>query len=272
MQENNSFISFDNTQIGLLFDDSKHPQYPIRYYNVVDTQGFEFKDDCSYYGFAYSGRNVLIRKDGKAPICIQNGMYFSLSDWFRPTVQLHDEKPESGKMIIIEVLHTKGDYPKTNYKAAPSFGGPIEPTGRLKYIDGCTDSLLIAPVKMGDPCFNHLHFPKNITQTPHTHPTHRIGIVARGNGECITPFGNLPLTEGMIFIIKEWNGESYKKGLDGEMYPVGTHKFDTKEESMDVIAFHPDSDFGATDINHPMINRTIVDGVRASLLDDIRTK
>ncbi len=26
MQENNSFISFDNTQIGLLFDDSKHPQ------------------------------------------------------------------------------------------------------------------------------------------------------------------------------------------------------------------------------------------------------
>jgi len=41
---------------------------------------------------------------------------------------------------------------------------------------------------------------------------------------------------------------------------------------MDVIAFHPDSDFGATDIDHPMINRTIVDGVSANQIEEIRTK
>ena len=41
---------------------------------------------------------------------------------------------------------------------------------------------------------------------------------------------------------------------------------------MDVIAFHPDSDFGPTDIEHPMINRTIVNGVKASELENIRTK
>ena len=41
---------------------------------------------------------------------------------------------------------------------------------------------------------------------------------------------------------------------------------------MDVIAFHPDSDFGAEDEFHPMINRTIVKGVAANKIDEIRTK
>ena len=35
MTENNSFVSFDNNELGLLFDDSNHPNYPIRYYNVI---------------------------------------------------------------------------------------------------------------------------------------------------------------------------------------------------------------------------------------------
>jgi hypothetical protein len=41
---------------------------------------------------------------------------------------------------------------------------------------------------------------------------------------------------------------------------------------MDVIAFHPDSDFGPEDENHPMINRTIVNGVSANAIDEIKTK
>jgi len=27
---------------------------------------------------------------------------------------------------------------------------------------------------------------------------------------------------------------------------------------MDIIAYHPDSDFGPTDIDHPMLNRTYI--------------
>ena len=76
----------------------------------------------------------------------------------------------------------------------------------------------------------------------------------------------------MIFVIKQYDGKTMSKGLDGKMYPQGQHSFDTKDKSMDVIAFHPDSDFGATDVVHPMINRTIVDGVSASAIDKIRTK
>mgnify|MGYP005748185189 FL=1 len=52
----------------------------------------------------------------------------------------------------------------------------------------------------------------------------------------------------MIFIIK----------------PDCEHRFVTdKKSSMDVIAFHPDSDFGAEDEFHPMINKTIINGVSA---------
>jgi hypothetical protein len=40
---------------------------------------------------------------------------------------------------------------------------------------------------------------------------------------------------------------------------------------MDVIAWHPDSDFGPEDDDHPMVNRTIVDGVSAAKIADIRT-
>jgi hypothetical protein len=33
----------------------------------------------------------------------------------------------------------------------------------------------------------------------------------------------------------------------------------TEDSHLDVIAYHPDTDFGPTDDNHPMINRTWFD-------------
>ena len=144
---------------------------------------------------------------------------------------------------------------KRGHNGSTLRGGPIEASGRLRYIDGCTDSLLLSPDVYGDPCFNHLHFPKGIDQTMHIHPSARIGIVARGRGVAVTPEGEYPLVPGLAFVIT----------------PDGLHKFRTEDETMDVIAFHPDSDFGPNDDDHPMINRTIVDGVCAALIEDIRT-
>jgi quercetin dioxygenase-like cupin family protein len=143
------------------------------------------------------------------------------------------------------------------YIGVNTFGGPIEPTGRLRYIDGCTDSLLVPPVRKGDPCLNHLHFPERIRQTPHTHPSVRTGLVYRGGGECIVPGRDpIPLRPGCAFIIPT----------------NAVHSFNTADASMDVIAFHPDSDTGVTDDDHPMVNRTMVNGVSASQLDGIRTR
>ncbi len=121
-------------------------------------------------------------------------------------------------------------------------GGPIEETGRLRYIDGCTDSLLIPPVRWGDPCLNLLHIPPHTKQTQHTHPSFRAGVIVSGRGKCITPDGDHPLEPGLAFVIPE----------------EGLHSFHTQDEALRVIAFHPDSDFGPTDETHPMINRTII--------------
>jgi hypothetical protein len=262
--ENDSFIYFEKPEAGLIFCDVNHDKYPIRYYHVVDGKGCDIQDDCSYYGYCYDGMTV-IGKEGMPDMPVSDGMYFSLSDGFK----FYDNP---SKVILIEVLHTEGEYPINNFRASSTFGGVIEDIGRLKYIDGCSDSLLIPPVKMGDPCLNHLHFPDSIDQTEHTHPSHRIGIVAKGSGKCKTPYGNLPLSKGMIFVIKEWNFKDFAIGEDGKEHPVGAHCFQTFDEGMDVIAFHPDSDFGATDVNHPMINKTFVDGVSASQLKEYQTK
>lgn len=142
-------------------------------------------------------------------------------------------------------------------------GGPIELRGRLRYIDGCSDSLLIPPIRQGDPCLNHLHFPPGVTQTMHTHPSLRVGLVTRGHGECVTPFGNVPLLPGHFFLIFPENGTD-AVGLDGRMHKVGAHSFRTGQSSMDIVAVHPDSVFGPTDDSHQMLNATIIDGATAS--------
>eukprot|EP00977_Amphora_coffeiformis_P002142 scaffold425_cov175-Amphora_coffeaeformis.AAC.1 len=146
-----------------------------------------------------------------------------------------------------------------DHKAMFAFGGPVESIGRLPYIDGCTDSLLLAPATKGAPCVNHLHFPPGIVQTQHTHPSGRSGIVIRGGGFCVCDGGKTRtiLKPGTTFVI-----------------PTDVlHAFETSDdEELDVIAFHPDSDFGPSPNDHPMINRTIVNGVSASRLGSIQTK
>lgn len=261
-QETHSFISYGIAESGLIFNDEKHQKYPLRYYNIINGVGIEFKKDLSYFVFIYEGLASLEIKNGIRSV-LPKDTYFSVNGDFNLLGNY--------KAIAIEVVNG-GDFKKNKYKAYNHIGGVVEEVGRLKYIDGCTDSLLIPPVKKGDPCLNHLHFPKDIIQTPHTHPSHRIGIVIRGEGECDTPFGKLPLVEGTIFVIKEYDGKGKKEGLDGNLYESGTHKFNTYESSMDVIAFHPDSDFGAEDEFHPMINRTIVNGISANSIDEIKTK
>jgi hypothetical protein len=262
-QETRSFINFIEPEKGLIFNDENHSSYPLRYYHVVNGIGHEPSPENSHYVFVYEGEAVLNIKENLICVLPKDSSFshhgtYALCGTF--------------KAVVIEVLVDKGIYAQEKFTAMTMISGVVEEIGRLKYIDGCTDSLLIPPVKKGNPCLNHLHFPKETKQTPHTHPSHRIGLVIRGSGECVTPFGNLPLKTGCIFIIKEYNGSEMSIGLDGKMHEDGTHKFDTEKESMDVIAFHPDSDFGAEDTFHPMINRTIVTGVSANKLDDIQTK
>jgi mannose-6-phosphate isomerase-like protein (cupin superfamily) len=84
----------------------------------------------------------------------------------------------------------------------------------------------------------------------------RVGMVIRGHGACVTPTETIPLMPGRVFVIRA----------------EGPHRFRTTDSEMSVVAYHPDSDFGPTHEAHPMINRTMVNGLPASRIDEIRTK
>jgi mannose-6-phosphate isomerase-like protein (cupin superfamily) len=144
---------------------------------------------------------------------------------------------------------------RLNYTGLFQIGGPIEPRGRLKYIDGCSDTLLVGPPVVGEPCLNHLHMPPGTNQTQHTHPSSRIGVILNGRGECRTPNAVVALEPGMGWYI-----------------PTGCeHSFFTTDDVLDVIAWHPETDTGPSHQNHPMVNRTYVEGESAANIDAIRT-
>lgn len=190
----------------------------------------------THFGFVWRGAATVSCVAGA--FTLGAGMYFSVPG---------DGEIEGGEGIVATRLGFRGLF---------SIGGPIEAAGRLRYIDGCTDSLLVPPVVCGDPCLNALYFPPGVDQTEHTHPTARVGMVAAGSGECVTPDGVSALAPGLAFVIPA----------------DARHRFRTADGPLVVVAYHPDSDVGPTHESHPMITRTIVGGVPASRLEALHTR
>jgi len=192
--------------------------------------------DATTFGFVTEGECEL--RLGGSMHQLNRGWYFSAVGAF----EIH-----GGEGMLISV---------PGYVGLNTIGGPVERRGRLKYIDGCTDTLLLSPVRFGDPCLNALYFPPRTAQTTHTHPSIRLGSVLWGRGICRTDNGDYPLEPGVSFCL-----------------PAGLpHSFHTEGDELAVIAYHPDSDFGPRDEDHPMLNRTIVEGVSASLLPALQTR
>jgi quercetin dioxygenase-like cupin family protein len=185
---------------------------------------------ATYFGYA-ADRQLEIDGYGEVPA----GSFFCL------TLRLGEKQPMFFRGGGVLISHY-GQQGHRFMQGAVDLAGP----GHVKYIDNCTDSLLVCPPRLGDPCLNALYFPPGVDQTYHTHPSLRAGMVIAGEGEaCFGAEGaeqTLPLKTGDVFYL-----------------PTGErHRFRTLESPMTILAFHPDSDFGPTDENHPMINRTIV--------------
>ncbi len=124
--------------------------------------------------------------------------------------------------------------------------GSIEDQGRLAYIDGCSDTVLVSPARQGDPVLNLLHFPIGVRQSVHSHPSIRLGVVARGEGFAFGPGPGgdwrVALRPGAMFLLPAHEMHAFSTADSGS--------------TLDIIAFHPDSDWGPTDGIHPMLNRT----------------
>lgn len=191
----------------------------------IGEQAIDIIDESSIYAYVQSGTLEVESEFFKT--VIREKMYLSLNG---PTML----KLSADSKVLLIQIH--------NFLCMNMIGGPLEEKGRLRYINGCSDTLLIPPSRLGEPCLNLLHFPMNTNQTKHFHPSLRFGIVVDGEGESVSGTTVTPLKAGDCFLIPA----------------TVTHKFNTYGSKMNVIAFHPDSDWGPTDEAHPMINRTIL--------------
>tara|TARA_R100000655_G_scaffold77938_1_gene117293 strand:- start:25464 stop:26150 length:687 start_codon:yes stop_codon:yes gene_type:complete len=223
-------ILIDNPKDGDVID-MLETMYPT----IMMCKENDFASDCvdhTTYGFVTEG-GFSIKKDNDTYM-VSEGSFFSLAGKYECKSLVDGSK--------LFAIIRKG------FRGLDQVG-KTEDRGRLSYIDGCTDTLLVMPPRLGDPCLNYLHFPVGIDQTQHLHPSIRMGIVIDGKGEAFQkPDGKQQgwekdLKKGMMFCLEE-----------GEV-----HSFRTAENFMDIIAYHPDSDFGPTDTNHPMLNRTYID-------------
>jgi quercetin dioxygenase-like cupin family protein len=214
-----SFESFELTH-GLLRDLRDGPFPSIAWSWVEDA--LSLADGATHFGFVHAGPATLDCAAGT--FVLRTGMYFAVPG----PLTIAGERG-----LVVSRLGHRGFF---------HVGGPIEGRGRLRYIDGCTDSLLVPPVLRGDPCLNLLHLPPSTQQTPHTHPSVRVGLVVRGAGSCVTPEKTVALAPGRAFVIRA----------------DALHCFHTGPSELLVLAYHPESDFGPTHEDHPMINRTRV--------------
>ncbi len=201
--------------------DASQSMYPSRLHLLESARTF---DDIAttVYGVVVTGR-ATVRTAGIVAQ-LEAGSFFALPG---PC-----EVDARESVMIVE---------RIGHRAIPCIGR-IENRGRLVYIDGCSDTILCAPARLGDPVLNHLHFPARTEQSIHVHPTRRLGVVVRGRGTAFGVGWTETLEPGVAFSIEEHE----------------RHAFRTQGESMDVVAFHPDSDWGPTDAAHPMLNRTYV--------------
>ncbi len=241
--------------------DATHTMYPT-FTQVMVTPGTYSKGSvCSTtYGVLLSG-SVEVRG-----MVLRPGAYFCLPGEFK--IELAVSIEPGNRLILIERMGYRGQI----------IFGQCEPTGRLTYIDGCSDSMLVYPPRKGDPVLNHLHFPGRILQTQHTHPSIRVGVVMKGQGVSwrgehgqkndLMPFMRAAEEYGLATAVTDYEKNPDKYHGVEMLYHLRAggvflleqgelHSFATmKGGGMDIVAYHPDSDWGPTDEDHPMLNRT----------------
>lgn len=179
----------------------------------------------TFFGIVLNGSTRVSTSEG-AQLVLTTGMYFALRGG--------DEMKCDGQVVVFE---------RCGYRGLRTVGGPIEKDGRLCYIDNCRTTIIVHPSRIGDPVLNLLVFPPGIEQTMHLHPTVRLGVVIEGSGVSISPkTPPVELRRGVVFKLDE----------------NFLHCFNSGPNGLKIIAYHPDSDTGPTDQDHPMLNRTYI--------------
>ncbi len=202
---------------------------PLRVFCHIPGTITELEPDATHFGYVLrGGESFAITREGRCHLLYPESYFCLVGE-----TQVRGQ----GHILLISAF---------GYEGLPVVSGALGEWGRLRYIDGCSDTLLVPPVKKGDPCFNALYFPYQTKQTPHTHPSVRAGAVVGGSGTCVTSSRTLPLSRDTVFVMPPETQHAFQT----------SHAPSPERAALTVVAFHPDSDFGPTDEDHPMLNRT----------------
>ena len=244
--EHNEFFTFPDYWGELAKDDDGNTIHGYHAGNIDAGPTLEIvlpASDGAVYGFLVIGEANI--EFGGRDIEIGPGTWFTTESGVNMWLASDD-----ARLLLIQ---------KAGYRGM-NVVGVLQPDGRLNYINGAKDTQLFGPLRYGEPVCNALYMTPGIHQTMHTHPSTRAGIIVAGKAYCETPAAKHALEPGVIFYLPT----------------NGRHKFRTDETNkpLTLFAWHPDSDFGPKDEDHPMLNRTIVEGVsaKADELAEIRTK
>jgi quercetin dioxygenase-like cupin family protein len=115
--------------------------------------------------------------------------------------------------------------------------------GNLSYIDGGTNTTAINPGRLGDPVINYVHFPAGMSQTLHTHPSHRVGMVLKGRGLVELDTSEFELNQGSVFFMQRNVLHNFRCPYDQDTV---------------LFVFAPDSGTGPTDEVNPLKIRTYI--------------
>jgi mannose-6-phosphate isomerase-like protein (cupin superfamily) len=218
-----------------IYDGEGSAIYGLRCIHYSDKPRVEIAPKGACYGFVLTGGLI--------------GERFNVTEghWFTTTNGLQADMSAGTLALVIQ---------RSGYEGMDVIGH-LQAHGRLKYIDGAMDSILFGPIKKGDPIINALYMTPGIHQTMHTHPSTRVGVIISGEGQAETRQGAHPLRPGMVFFLPA----------------NGWHKFrtDISNKPLMLFAYHPDSDFGPSDEDHPMLNRTMVGEKSARDMPEIQT-
>lgn len=142
----------------------------------------------------------------------------------------------SGSAVVVQ-------YPGLHLLEARYFVQTTLGQGNLSYIDGGTNTTAVNPGRLGDPVINYVHFPAHMHQTLHTHPSHRVGLVVKGNGR-------VELDHNEFFALRQGSAFFLPRNM--------LHNFICDDEDVVLFVFAPDSGTGPTDDVNPLKIRTYI--------------
>jgi hypothetical protein len=125
---------------------------------------------------------------------------------------------------------------RVGFKGQNLIGGPVEESGRLSYIDGSSDTILVYPPRIGDPIFSVVYFPKNTEQTFQMHSSVRMGAIISGGGYiCFDEAeeNNVSLTLGDMICFEQNE----------------RHRIKTTGNILQMIVYNPQGNWGPQDHN-----------------------